>query len=940
MIDKPKNRRVSKTWEKLLKLLPGYDPFAHAEGCWFDEKIAQKAIDFFHECLTHVEGELARKPFLLEPWQKSILANLFGWQYSDRKGRHVRRYREMLLYVPRKNGKALALDTPIPTPGGWKMMGDLVPGDVVFDDNGLPTNVVQAFDVMHDHDCFRVEFSDKTSIVADADHLWTTKSRNPENITATRTTREIAETLTVGNRSTHCERNHSISVAGPLSIEARDLPIDPYVLGAWLGDGHSDSARITYSAEDTDVPAELEAAGVVLTSPYADRRGSHAISAGLAFADTGTCRRGHDLSHRSARGRCLLCERQHAKLKHTGTAVDPIVNITLQETLRGMDLLGNKHIPAAYLRASVSQRMSLIQGLMDTDGYCSKRGQCEFTTTKTALRDGFVELARSLGYKPSIKTARATIEGRDCGEKYRIQFFAYADAPVFRMKRKAARLKPRPASPRRSSSRQIVAVEPVASVPVRCIQVDSPSRLYLAGEGMVPTHNTPMCAGLCNYLLFCDGEAGAQIYSAAAEREQAALLFRHAKGMVEQEPELDSRAKIYGGIGQRSIVLKEDQASVYKVLSADADTKHGGNSHAVIIDELHAQPNRDLVDVLQTSLASENRIQPLIVHITTADFDRPSICNEKYAYACSVRDNKGDKSQPGYDPGFLPVIYEALQTEDWRDPKVWAKANPNLGVSVSLAYLERECRKAEEISAYENTFKRLHLNMRTQQDVRLIPMAQWDAGSKPFDERGLEGSECFAGLDLASTTDIAAFVMVFPDGGGGYHVIPRLYVPAENARQRARRDRVPYEQWISDGKLVATEGNVIDYDRIRADINELGQRYNIKGIARDRWNATQITNQLMGDGFEVTDFGQGFASMTAPTKELVKLVAAGRLYHGGHPVLRWMAGNCAGETDAAGNLKLSKKKSSEKIDGMVALVMGLGLATSSVEADSPQVFFV
>ena len=457
-------------------------------------------------------------------------------------------------------------------------------------------------------------------------------------------------------------------------------------------------------------------------------------------------------------------------------------------------------------------------------------------------------------------------------------------------------------------------------------------RRYREAFIYVPRKNgkTPLVAGICNYVLFCDGEAGAQIYSAAAEREQASLLFRHAKGMVEREPVLSARAKVFGGVGHRSIQLRDDDASVYKVLSADADTKHGGNSHLVVIDELHAQPNRELVDVLQTSLASANRKQPMLIHITTADFDRESICNEKHAYACKVRDNGGDPNKPGYDPSFLPVIYEATPDDDWTTEATWEKANPNLGVSVSLDYLRRECKRAIETPSYQNTFKRLHLNIKTTNDAVFLDMNKWDALPPCSTPEQLEGRQCFGAFDLSTTWDITALVLLFPpeESDGVWEWLPFLWVPKENAQLRERRDRVPYLSWIEGGYVRATEGNVVDYDVVRRDINELGKKYNITKIARDRWNASQISTQLMGDGFEVVDFGQGFASMSSPTKELEALVISGRLANPNNPALRWMAGNTAVEQDAAGNLKPSKKKSTERIDGIVALVMAIGIGIS------------
>ena len=382
--------------------------------------------------------------------------------------------------------------------------------------------------------------------------------------------------------------------------------------------------------------------------------------------------------------------------------------------------------------------------------------------------------------------------------------------------------------------------------------------------------------------------------------------------MVLAEPELLARGRVF-----LNNIVVEATGSELKVVSAEAYTKHGVNAHGVIIDELHAQPNRELVDVLTTSTGA--RRQPLIIYITTADFDRESICNEKYDYACKVRDGIIA------DPAFLPVIYEAQRDDDWTSPAVWARANPNLGVSVSREYLERECRRAQETPTYENTFKRLHLNLRTQQDVRWLSIEAWDAcGDEPVDESALDGQACFAGLDLSTTTDVSALALVFPDSDGTVAVVSRFWIPGDNAEKRERRDRVPYQTWCRQGLIDMTPGNVIDYDRIRSAINELGQRFDIREIAIDPWNSTQLALQLQGDGFEVVTFGQGFRDMTAPTKELEKLVISGKLHHGGHPVLRWMASNVAVETDAAGNLKPSKKKSTERIDGVVATIMALG----------------
>ena len=443
------------------------------------------------------------------------------------------------------------------------------------------------------------------------------------------------------------------------------------------------------------------------------------------------------------------------------------------------------------------------------------------------------------------------------------------------------------------------------------------TRKYRTAYIEVPRKNgkSTLSAGLALYLTCADEEQGAEVYSAAADREQAAIVFDVAKQMAMNSPALAKRLKPF-----RRSMTYEEKASSYKVLSADAPTKHGLNASGLIFDELHAQPNRELYDVLTTSTGA--RRQPLTVLITTAGYDRHSICYEVHDYACKVRDGIVT------DDSFLAVIYAAGEKDDWTDPKVWAKANPGLGQSVTVDYLTQECRKAKEIPAYENTFRRLHLNQWTEQATRWLSMDVWDRNATEANEFALEGRLCYAGLDLASTKDISALALVFPpdDDDESYSVLWKFWLPEDAMRQRSHKDRVPYDQWVKDGVISTTEGNVTDYDVLRRDINALGKRYNIREIAFDRWNATQLTTQLQGDGFTMVPFGQGFVSMAAPTKELEKLLLSNRLAHGGNPVARWMASNVAVRTDPAGNLKPDKEKSSEKIDGIVALVMALGRA--------------
>lgn len=434
-----------------------------------------------------------------------------------------------------------------------------------------------------------------------------------------------------------------------------------------------------------------------------------------------------------------------------------------------------------------------------------------------------------------------------------------------------------------------------------------------------------MCAVIVGVLLYIDDEPGADIFSAAGTRDQAREVFSPFKMNVMGNEDLAAISQAY----QNSITRLDPRTGLpvgcYKAISSDANFQHGGSPSGIIFDELHVQPNRDLWDVLHTGKIK--RRQSLTVAITTAGYDRNSICYEQRRMAEQVRD--GIYS----DAEFLPIIYAAENDDDWTSPETWKKANPNVGVSVREEDLAKECERAKQIPAYENTFKRLHLDMWTEQESRWLPMARWKLCSGPLPN--LDGRACWAGLDLSTTTDITAFVLAFKNELGGCDIVSHFWIPAENAKDREDRDRVPYREWSRrGGNLTLTPGNVVDYDIVRRDINALGKRYNIQEIAIDRWNATQITSQLMGDGFNVVEHGQGFRDFSGPSKEFETVVFGGTLRHGDNPVLNWMAGNVAAEIDAAGNIKPSKKKSSERIDGIVAAVMAVGRAMAGVEKES------
>lgn len=427
-----------------------------------------------------------------------------------------------------------------------------------------------------------------------------------------------------------------------------------------------------------------------------------------------------------------------------------------------------------------------------------------------------------------------------------------------------------------------------------------------------------LAAAIALYLTCGDGEYGAEVYGCAADRQQASIVFDVAVEMINQCPALKKRCKILAS--QKRIVYLPLK-SFYQVLSAESYTKHGLNVHGVIFDELHAQPNRALYDVMLTG-SGDARKQPLYFLITTAGTDRNSICYEVHNKAKDIM--KGKR----HDPTFYPVIYGIEDDDDWTDEKNWYKANPSLDITVDIDKIRAAFNNAKENPAEENLFRQLRLNQWVKQSIRWMPMDKWSLCSYPIDKERLKGRICYGGLDLSSTTDITAFVLVFPpeDEDGKYEILPFFWLPEETLELRVRRDHVPYDTWKAKGLIMTTEGNVVHYGFIEKFIEELGTQYNIKEIAYDRWGAVQMVQNLEGMGFTIVPFGQGYKDMSPPTKELMKLVLEKRIAHGGNEVLEWMVDNIFIKTDPAGNIKPDKEKSTEKIDGAIAMIMALDRA--------------
>ena len=843
-----------------------------AEDSKYNKKTADYAVSFI-ECLSHTKGTWAGKKFELLDWQEQIIRDLFGIL----KPNGYRQFNTAYIEIPKKNGKQLALNTLIPTPTGFTTMGEISIGDELFDEKGNICHVVAKSPIDYSEQGYKITFKDGETVIAGARHLWTGDVTYGKRKRVTISTEEMYEHIC---DSSGCYR-FRIPISDAIDTDNADLPVDPYLMGYWLGNGNAVKPEITI--QTCDIPEVLDQIW-----PW------------------------HKLKRR---------------WKNTGDSeICPVPD--LKKVL--VKTFHDKKIPIEFLRASVPQRLSLLQGLMDSDGSISNRkGQAIYTSTEKVLAESVSELLWSLGIKNAITTAVSTQRAdwskpsSECGRVatgetiYYVKFTAFDDIPVAGLKRKMKNTVKRNPNTR-SHFRYIDSIEKVDNPGMQCIQVDSESHLYCIGHSFLPTHNSELAAAVALLLTCGDGEERAEVYGCAADRQQAAIVFDVAADMVRMCPALSKRVKIL--TSQKRIVYIPTN-SFYQVLSAEAYSKHGFNIHGVVFDELHTQPNRKLFDVM-TKGSGDARMQPLYFLITTAGTDTNSICYEVHQKAKDILEGRK------HDPTFYPVIYGADESEDWTDPKVWKKANPSLDKTIGMDKVVAACNSAKETPGEENAFRQLRLNQWVKQAVRWMPMEKWDKCKVAFDEEMLAGRICYGGLDLSSTTDITAFVLVFPptDDDEHYYVLPYFWLPEETLPLRVRRDHVPYDVWERQGYLKTTEGNVVHYGFIENFIDELGQKFHIKEIAFDRWGAVQMSQNLEGLGFTMVQFGQGYKDMSPPTKELMKLTLEQTLAHNGHPVLRWMVDNIFIRRDPAGNIKPDKEKSTEKIDGAVAMIMALDRA--------------
>jgi phage terminase large subunit-like protein len=923
-----------------------------ARGLMWDVVAVNRAIGFFAEVLRLNGGQFEGLPFKLHRSQAFIVGSLFGWKRAD----GTRRFRRCYIEEAKGTGKALALDTPIPTPSGWATMGELREGDQVFNDAGLPSCVVQAHEIRFKSECFRVEFDDGEAIVADAAHLWCTEMRRSTAVAGTsalagvpkaewggwriglRTTGEIASTTRYRNGS-YQSANHSVALADALELPAIELPVPPYTLGAWLGDGDSDSARLTVARRDWQIVESIAAEGVPLIeqTPHAAHIARVSLSDGV----------------------------KRGPAPHTISA-----------RLRALGLFGAKHIPPQYLRASRDQRLALLQGLMDTDGTVSVTGgACEFSVCSRELAHGFRELSHSLGLKSSITESDAAIYGRVVARRWRVLFWPPDDLPVFRLERKAARQRVGHTRRRLAADRRIIACESVESVPVRCITVDSPSGMFLAGRGMVPTHNSPMLAGIGLYCMLADGEARAEIYAAGSKKDQAMVLFRDAVAMAEQSPALAARLKKSGGNPVWNLADFKT-GSFFRPISSD-DGQSGPRPSCALCDEVHEHYNGTTIELLERGF--KWRRQPLLVMATNSGSDRNSVCwqehqhgvriaagtmtpDETFAFVGEVVDDEAFSYVCAIDKGDDPLT----------DPSCWIKANPLLGVTVQADYLASVVRQAKAIPGKLNGILRLHFCCWTDAEESWMGRPALESVLAEFDPIVHAGKKVAVGADLSGSQDLSALgfcvqtgTMKLPrkaeDGTVSEVELPtydawvEAWTPKDTLAERSLRDQAPYEVWVKGGWLNAVDGRNIRLDFIAARLAEVNSEFEIAVVAYDRYAYRKLEEELdaLGQTLPQAEHPQGGIRRAKATPEQIELAARSgeeppqglwmpgsvlaletlilerRIRLRRSPVLISAMMSAAVEHDPFDNRWFSKRRAVNRIDALVALCMAVGAATAA-----------
>ena len=868
---------------------------------YYDRKDALLRIDFIENCIRLTKSPFYGKPMELMLWQKAFIESLYSFKMQKDlkdRGKVIDRFKKALLMIARKNGKALALDTRIPTPFGDKTMGDIESGDYVFDENGKPVKVVATSEIFADHDCYKVTFEDGEEIIADAGHKWTVQTkgsrralryiptsnrrcsaaeRNDEHGNYVTTTEEMAvDFVRLRKDKKGLEYKYRVPTSKPLDYPKKDL-FNPYILGLWLGDGDRNDNRLACGKEDlAELVTNIKAEGEHISS-IKEFGGKYEVRIGT---------------------------------KH-GT------KCSVREGLRKVGVWKNKHIPEEYFTASIEQRWALLQGLMDTDGFCSKAGQCEFTQKSERIAKDFSRLLTSLSIKHNIGIKIATCEGKDCGKVYRITFFCSKDMSCFRYQRKTARLKEKLAD--RMTHKSIIGIEKVETVPTKCICVDSKTGLFICGTKNTVTHNSETLSAIANSE-FIAGMPGADIVCSSNDDSQASIAYDAIDAMrrLYDPRDVDSKKN------QRFILNKVSNTRVWKI-SEKTQNKEGRNIDFAIQDEAHELKVNNIPKAIEQSQSVKDN--PKFLIITTEGFVVDGYLDQELKVARAIINGEDDSIS---SKRMLPWLYtQDSEQEIFTNPKSWYKSNPSLGTVKKISYLEEQVDLAKKSKADRIYVLSKDFNIKQNAAEAWLNIEDYNYEAK-YNLEDLRGSYCLGHVDLAETTDLACAkaLILMPDLKTKV-IITKYFIP-ESKLEPDKDDHLAgahYKEWAKDGWIDISEGNEVDLSRVAAFFYELKKSYNItlyKCGYDQRFAKTWI--QAMEEYGWTVKFGelemvlQNAETLHSATMLVESELKARHINYNENPVDRWCFANTCLQMNNRMQALCVKTEKAKKIDGSVTLV--------------------
>ena len=838
---------------------------------WLDTKAPEFCIQIIEKTLCHQQGErldgtpLRGKPFLLEPFHKFIIYNLVGFKL---KGTDVVRFHEALIYIPRKNIKALALDEEIPTPTGWKRMKDIHRGDEVFSVDGSAVRVLYESEVFN-KPMYRVHFEDGSTVDASGDHVWTVQTKDTRRtarrkpIGRRRNKPELAERDGWHEKTTEemvsdfCSmradkkgREYKYRVPLNLAVKypSRDLPIDPYVLGVWLGDGNSSGQKITVSEEDLEgTKARIESRGYTCSViRYKDR----ASAIDIDPHPRGCSRKLYDGSFRYA--------------------------------LRELGLLKNKHIPELYLTASIEQRRDLLCGLMDTDGTISKAGQCTFVQKNRVLSFQVLELIRSLGIKATMKEKETACNGKPAGTAYFISFFAEKKNPCFLMERKRARLKEKLSS--RMLAKSIIRIEPIPEKDSKCIMVDHPSHLYLAGRGFSATHNTSFAASLSWALSLLYRKSGSKMYIASAALMQSMesynFLAYNIRRMGEDAKDGGS-IRIIDNHNEHSLSADLGDGSIYiRALAANPDSQDSLNANIAICDEIHAFKQPKQYNLFKEAMKAYTN--KLLIGISTAGDNEQAFLGQRLKYCRKVLDGTVKDEQYFI---FMCCAPEGVKdgSVDFTDPKVHEMANPAYGVSIRPEEILNDSLQAQNDPQQRKDFFAKSLNVYTNAMSAYFNIEEFRASDSEYDwtidQLAKFPIDWYGGADLSKMHDLTAAAL-FGNYKGTDIIITHAFFPVVAAHLKADQDNIPLFGWAEDGWLTLCNSPTVNHsDVVNWFVDMRKKGFRIRQVGHDRKFSREYFIAMKEAGFKIVDQPQYYYKKSEGFRHIEQSAKDGKLYY-------------------------------------------------------------